>query len=244
MTVRICMLLTVLVAAEVWAEPTPVPEPTTAYQEQTRQAVREVLATREFAQLKESRENPLAKIIRWLSSVFSAIPKFFASLPGWLWWVLLGWMIITLVAVLVHLLWTLIRTLGLGSGRGGARSSQTGLSGDGLLGVADLTFEQVHAEAMRLMQSGDWAAAIRHLYVAALLWLDHHGRVAFRPSKTNHDYLTELAPHPRVRKQFAGLTRVFEALAYGRQAADERACTWTAQTVEELCHETAETTTR
>ena len=112
-------------------------------------------------------------------------------------------MLLTLAAILGHLIYVLVKLVGAPlQGSGGGRSA--GGRPQDLLGIRDLDFDAVYAQAGRLVGAGDWAAATRYLYVAAILWLDRQGRIAFRSSKTNRDYLQELQPAAQQRSCFAG----------------------------------------
>jgi hypothetical protein len=75
--------------------------------------------------------------------------------------------------------------------------------------------------------------------VAAILWLDRQGRIGFRLSKTNYDYLRELAPHPKSHAQFCRLTEQFEATVYGGRPAGAPECETVASVVEGLVDEVA-----
>lgn len=186
--------------------------------QRARAAVEQVLAEPEFADLNPDAGPPWW--VEWLKPVFEAIRDFFAGLPDWLFWVVIVWMILTLVAIALHLVWVLIGTLG----GGGATPPERRPHAGQMLGIADLEFDSVYDRAQQLLQAGDWAAAVRYLYVATLLWLDRSGRVRFRPSKTNRDYLSELRTDPPVCEPFVDLTRLFEHAVYRGDAVDQGAC--------------------
>jgi hypothetical protein len=109
------------------------------------------------------------------------------------------------------------------------------------LGIRNLDFETVYAEACRLLTTGDWPAATRYYYVAAILWLDRQGAIAFRPSKTNRDYIGELRAQTRLQSPFSRLTDRFEAVIYAGQAATASTSRDMADTVESLLHEPVRT---
>ena len=129
-------------------------------------------------------------------------------------------MLLTLAAILAHLIYTLVMLL-----RGTSsplRSNPKGgrIAGE-LLGIKDLDFDTVLAEARRLLAAGDWPAATRYFYVAAILWLDRQGWIVFKKSKTNRDYIDELASRARIQGSFRRLTADFEPIVYGGLAAAE-----------------------
>jgi hypothetical protein len=105
-----------------------------------------------------------------------------------------------------------------------------------LYGVRDLDPDRVYAEAHRRLAQGDWSGAVRFLYVAAILRLDRVGFVRLRQSKTNHDYVRELAARPDCRGPFEVLTRCFETTVYGGRAADEAACREMTAQMDTLAH--------
>ena len=84
-------------------------------------------------------------------------------------------MILALVAILVHLIYTLWKLLtGQRLGPGDERRL-AGRGGGELLGIRDLDFDSVYAQARRLLAAADWPAATRYFYVTAILWLDRQG---------------------------------------------------------------------
>ena len=105
--------------------------------------------------------------------------------------------------------------------------------------VAGVDFDAVIAEARRLLAAGDWPAATRYFYVAAILWLDRQGWIAFKKSKTNRDYIDELAPRARVQGSFRRLTADFEPIVYGGRPPQGSTIHDIATTVEGLLHEPA-----
>ena len=159
-------------------------------------------------------------------------------MPEWLFWTLLVWMLLTLVAILAHLIYTLAMFL-----RGTSSPLRSNPKGDRiageLLGIKDLDFDTVYAEARRLLAAGDWPAATRYFYVAAILWLDRQGWIVFKRSKTNRDYIDELASRARIQGSFRQLTADFEPIVYGGLAPQSSTIHDIATTVEGLLHEPA-----
>jgi hypothetical protein len=205
-----------------------------------RAAVQEVLARREFGDLYSDPNAFMRWVAEWVYSVVGRIVSALRDLPDWAVWVIVGWMILTLGAILGHLIYTLWTILG-----GTARGLRAGPSGRGhrgeLLGIRDLDFDSVYAEAGRLLAAGDWIAATRYLYVAAILWLDRQGWIAFRPAKTNREYLGELRMQGQLQGTFRRLTDGFEAIVYGGRPATMTTSHEMASTVEGLLHEPART---
>ena len=166
-------------------------EPGNAYRDRARAAVRDVLATREFADLHSDPYAFWRRILEWIGGLFESLGNALRGLPPWLFWIVVGWMVLTTTAILGHLIYTLVKLI-----RGTSRAERTAagrgkIAGE-LLGIQDLDFDKVYAEAGRLLVAGDWAAATRYFYVAAILWLDRQGAIVFKRSKTNCDYIAEL----------------------------------------------------
>jgi hypothetical protein len=237
-----------------------------AYRERARSAVRDVLAKREFANLHSDPNAGWRQILAWLESLIRAVGKVVRSMPEWLFWMVLTWMVLTLLAILGHLVYTLVMLLRGTSLPGGSRGKRDKISGE-LLGIKDLDFDSVYAEARRLLAAGDWSAATRYFYVAAILWLDRQGWIVFKRSKTNRDYVAELArgagvpalagfsaqpppkggtpAHATGREQgFRRLTELFEPIVYGGREPTNCTMNDISTTLEELLHEPAVDRTR
>jgi hypothetical protein len=204
----------------------------------TRAAIDEVLAQPEFAGLRDDPNAFGRQLIRWIEAVLEAIGSAVRHLPEWLLWMIVAWMVLTLAVILGHLIYTFWRFLG-----GSARSSSSGLpfgrhAGE-LLGIRELEFESVYSEANRLLAAGDWLAATKYLYVAAILWLDRQRWITFRPAKTNRDYFGELRTEAQLQHLFGRLTDCFEFIVYGGQSATDSTSRDMANIVEGLLHEPA-----
>ena len=82
-----------------------------AYHSRARAAIKEVLVQREFVDLRSDPDARLRRlrdwIIGWLGRVGSAIH----ALPEWVLWVVVTWMVLTLAAILAHLIYTLVKLL-------------------------------------------------------------------------------------------------------------------------------------
>jgi hypothetical protein len=166
-----------------------------AYRDRARSAVRDVLAGGEFADLHSDPYAVWRRISAWIGSLFEGIGNALSGLHDsipWLYWTLVTWMVLTLVAILVHLIYTLVALVSETKRTDPAAQGRDKIAGE-LLGIQDLDFDRVYAEARRLLTVGEWAAATRYFYVAAILWLDRQGAIVFKRSKTNADYIAELA---------------------------------------------------
>ncbi len=184
----------------------------------TRAAIAEVLARPEFAGLHSDPHAFWRYVIRWIEAIFEAIASTFHHLPEWFLWMIVAWMVLALAALLGHLVYTLWRILGSSAGTSSSGLSPGRHAGE-LLGIRDLEFESVYADANRLLTAGEWLAATKYLYVAAILWLDRQRWVTFRPAKTNRDYFGELQTEAPLQSVFGRLTDCFECIVYGGQSA-------------------------
>lgn len=192
-----------------------------------RSVVREVLSDPEISRASVERESTLSWLWGFVRRFVAWLRGWFAALPPLLAIVLIIWMVLTLLAILGHLSYVVFTQFG----RGGASKPATqGVKGGKLYGIQELEFNNVRAEAMARLGAGDWPAAVRYLYVASILWLDRIGHIRFRESKTNRDYVVELAPRPDVQGRFRDLTGRFEAVVYGGAAATEQHCRGMAST--------------
>ena len=209
-----------------------------AYHEQVRHAIGEVLGRREFADLHSDPYAFWRMILGWIAALFQTVGTVLKGMPEWLLWTLLVWMLVTLLAILAHLVYTLVMLL-----RGASLPPRNNLKGGGiageLLGIRDLDFDNVYAEARRLLAANDWPAATRYFYVAAILWLDRQGWIVFKRWKTNRDYVDELAPRTRLHGSFRQLTAAFEPIVYGGLPPQSSTIHDIATTVESLLHEPA-----
>jgi hypothetical protein len=152
----------------------------------------------------------LARFGHWLSSLLERIGEGMRQTPTWVTWLIVVWVIGTLLAITLHALYGLFQ---LGGGLRNASPTAVQLRGE-LLGISDLDFERVYAEALAARDAKNWERAVRYGYAACILWLDRVGRVAFESWKTNRDYVTEIDGDDR-SAPFCRATGVFEGIAYG-----------------------------
>jgi hypothetical protein len=204
----------------------------------TRAAIKEVLAQPEFADLHADPNAVWRRLAQWFAWLFSRVGSALEHLPTWVLWTIVVWMVLALAAMLGHLIYTLCRLLGGASWPSAAGPAVRRHQGE-WLGIRDLEFDAVYAEACRLLTAGDWRAATKYYYVAAILWLDRQGAVAFRPSKTNRDYIGELRAQAGLQGPFSRLTDCFESIIYAGHAATAATSRDMAETVEGLFHEPA-----
>ena len=207
-----------------------------AYHQQARLSVEKVLAKPEFADLLADPPAWWLALLAWLTRVAESIASFFQTVPGWLWWTIVIWLILALSAILGHFIYVLYGMIVSSAARwrpGGEGKEDRGE----LFGIRELDFDAVYQRARELLAAGEWSNATRYLYVAAILWLDRQGWVSFKVSKTNYDYLAELARQPAHRARFGELTDRFESTVYGGQPCTAANCQQMASQLEVLLRE-------
>jgi hypothetical protein len=209
-----------------------------AYHTATRETVNDVLNAAEFADLKRDAQSWWRAFFGWLEVVARGIGRLFDSLPSWLWWTIVLWMILTLLAIFAHFAYVLWGMIVSSASRRDSSDRSSGGRGE-LLGICDLEFDSVYRRAGELLTSHQWAEATKYLYVAAILWLDRQGWAAFKTSKTNRDYLRELANRPIPRSAFRGLTDRFESTVYGGAPSTAPHCQEMKTLLEQLFREPA-----
>ena len=91
------------------------------------------------------------------------------------------------------------------------------------LGDGDLTAEAASRRAASLAEGGDHRAAVRYLYLAALLHLEEAGLLRYDRSLTNREYLRSLAAasRPELANRLRGVVEVFDRVWYGFDAIDD-----------------------
>lgn len=198
----------------------------TAAPARVRHVADEVLSRREFA--GPGRHGGwLAALWEWLNPVwdwigglFERIREWIWGLPTWLSWLVIAWLVLTLLAIVAHLVYVIVTQF---SGSGQRQAAHAAALAD-LHDLGSLDYQSALAAARRARDGCDWPRAIRYLYVGAILWLDDHGLVHYRESKTNEDYVRELAPVAGAQRELRQLTRAFDGVVYGGRPAREEMC--------------------
>jgi hypothetical protein len=195
--------------------------PTESFTESDIQALREVLARPEYQWAVPHRswiQDQLLRLLDWFSRL---LPE---RLPLNLPWLLALIAAATLVLVLGYIAFTLYRNL--------ARESvlRTGHE------FADeaLTAQMAMTRAEDLSTRGDFRAAMRYLYLSALLVLDERGLLRYDHTKTNREYLRSVSGDPSLSAPLREVIDVFDRVWYGFQSLDEENYRHYAARVKEL----------
>ena len=174
--------------------------------ETVRTKVADILADPRFAPTKSLMQRLLEKLSSWKGPNFH-MPK---GLGRVLLWVFVVWAVLTLVAILAHLVWTLVTVFGGGrhGGKLGWGRARTGRQ-------AELAYDDLCRRMRDLAERGMFRQAIAAMMLALLRWLDRAEIVRFHHSKTNGDYVGEYPVGSPGRKAFAHFSLAFDGVVYG-----------------------------
>ncbi len=183
--------------------------------------VQSILSRPEFAPRGDNR-GLMARLGDWLAWAARGIVEALSNLPHWVAWLILIWLLLTLLAIGGHLIYVIYTAArGVRPARPDRRGSST--SATNRPAVEAIDFDDAYRHAQARLADRDWLGATRYLYVAAILWLDRSGGVRFRKGKSNHDYASELRGRPE-QSPFLEMTRQFEYSVYGHRAPGADSC--------------------
>jgi hypothetical protein len=86
-----------------------------------------------------------------------------------------------------------------------------------------LTANLALKRAQALANTGDYRAAVRHLYLSSLLLLEERRLLRYDRSRTNREYLRSLTHVPHLALLLTDVIEVFDRVWYGYQPLDEAA---------------------
>ncbi len=191
------------------------PPATLPADEQQHAVLQQVLAGREFRNLKtpDVRDTVLERIANWLNRIFAGLGKM-RTHSAWLGWVLTyGFLAAVSTALIVLLLrmerrWRVRLVPELPAPAPGAASAR-----DWQLWLAD---------ASKAAAAGEWREAVHFLYWAAIARLESRRMWPADRARTPREYLALVAGDDPRRLPLAALTRDFERIWYGGRPAAER----------------------
>lgn len=117
---------------------------------------------------------------------------------------------LTLLAILAHLIWTIVIMFG---GRSGSKGLSWLRSG-GEPADAE-TYDKLYARMRELSKDGKYREAVGVMMLALVRWLDSVGAVSYHQSKTSGDYVREFPSAFPGRGNFRDFTISFDSIAYG-----------------------------
>lgn len=165
----------------------------------------------------------LAWVIETLLRPLEAVPPASTNVVAWL-LTLVG--IVLLLAVIVYLIINLRR--------GMVRDAQIAAHSDDPVPTAAEAFDQAGA----LARDGDYRAAVRSLYLSALLWLDEQDMVRYDRALTNREYLERAQRNPALLARLTPVIETFDQVWYGHAPVDASAFAAYRQQIEALRRET------
>lgn len=156
----------------------------------------------------------LGRVFGWIGEQLDGLRGLRDTQPV-IFWIIVGWMVLTLVALVAHIVWTAVQVARRGDG------SETTPRGKKTPGrQVPRTAADWEAEAARLAGEGRLREAAAALYQALLLRLDALGAVRVDASKTPGDYRREARKHPEAARALGGFLRLFEPVAFGGRDLD------------------------
>jgi hypothetical protein len=171
-------------------------------EEQLRETLREVLARPDYqvdplAEPSDGMLQLLATLLRWLLTPFKWLFDFTDGLPDFLRWLIVVVLAVVLVAILVHIGWTLMQAMS------GGRRPRRGAALPSELVSVELTVTELEQAADQAFNEGVLIEAVRFLFRAALTGLSDREKKKFRRGMTNRQYLnhfrhTSLLPHLQI----------------------------------------------
>lgn len=154
-------------------------------------------------------ESPVARFFNWLYRKFINFLRSKAYENVW------QYVILAAIAGLVIYLLLKAEVLGFLFPK---RAQSSGLDYENLAeNIHDIDFDAAVAEAI---DQQNFRLAIRLRYLQTLKRLNDAGRIAYKPEKTNRQYVYELGNSP-LQADFENLTRQFEFIWYGDFPLDE-----------------------
>ena len=161
-----------------------------------------------------------ARVREWLESLFGS-DEISIPIPSEVFTVVAG---ILLALVLLYIFRSLF----------GDFITETSMDEERMAGDELLTAESALQKAKDISRAGDYRAAVRYLYLSALLTLDERGLLRFDRSKTNREYLRTVAAFPQLSAPLRDVIDVFDRVWYGFQPLDEASFEHYVQKVDQL----------
>ncbi len=155
----------------------------------------------------------------WEERVAPLFSNLYAAQPV-VYWSIFAVLLLLLLGILYHIYYSLRSAFGTNVRR---RARAEDVAPPQRLGSP----EELLREADTAAESGQFALALRWLYLALIRHLDRRSLVRFDGSATNYDYLRQVRDRPEITHPLEALTRAAEPVWYGYRGAtadDYRRC--------------------
>jgi len=116
----------------------------------------------------------------------------------------------------VVLLLVVVIYLAINVRRGIVRDARIATKGDDYVPTASEVFDQ----ASVLAHNGDYRAAVRSLYLSALLWLDEQDLLRYDRALTNREHLERAQRNPDLLLRLKPVIETFDQVWYGHAPVD------------------------
>ncbi|MGD8868190.1 MAG: DUF4129 domain-containing protein [Gemmatimonadales bacterium] len=150
----------------------------------------------------------LAELWRWLMGRLEEL----GQIHPVAYWLIVAGLLAILMAILVHIGWTLSRAFR-------QPESVTAAEAPSTAALRDASWHR--GEAERLRAAGRFIEALAHHFIALLLDLDQRKIVRFHPSKTPREYVDEAGLEPAGQAAFADLVSRLYGHVFGGVACSE-----------------------
>ncbi len=172
----------------------------------------QILSTKDYFPQKTFGQWLMEKISSWRISRLNLSHGWVAVVC----WILLIWCILTLVAILIHFIWTIFKLIRPNIYIPVIESSVS----DGAIKIT--SFAQLHRMAQELAAKGAFREAISTMTAALLHWLDSMNIVSFHESKTNGEYIREYPTDYSGLNEFRRFILMSEQTLYGSFSGDRQ----------------------
>lgn len=171
----------------------------------------------------------LIDFFKWLAWLIETILRPVEAVPpaatDTVAWVIMLVGVVLLLAVILYLLINLRRGI--------VRDVRIAAEGDDPVPTAAEAFDQASA----LARDGDYRAAVRSLYLSALLWLDEQDLLRYDRALTNREYLERAQRNPALLARLTPVIETFDQVWYGHAPVDASAFAAYRQQIEALRRE-------
>jgi hypothetical protein len=191
---------------------------------EVRRVVDRVVSSPDFRHLRTERPESSRGILeRLLESLFGDERS---GERGWTAWIFLVLVFLVGGAVVTALIVITARAIAARAPlRSGTRIGEVRVEDAGALRSSappgELSPEAHRERALALARAGEYRAAIRHLLLGCMSWVERAGLIRFRTGLTNHDYLRATRRRPGFHAEMVPIVRQFEEIHFGRRPASE-----------------------